>query len=595
MSGVIKAESLLLEDRQSVKKINNGKEQWGNGLEFLFSCISLSVGLGNIWRFPYIAFQNGGGTFVIPYLIVLLIIGRPIYYMEILVGQFSGKGCLQAFNMAPILKGVAAGQVLATIASITYYSSVMALTLRFLFVAFFPVLPWSYCRPNWGSECLDENSIENKTNKISPAELYFHKIVLREYDNIDEGIGLPNWDLVICLAISWFIIGAVLIKGIKSSGKVAYFLGTFPYIILVVLLIRAVTLPGAMQGIKFFFTPVWKNLINPMVWYAAVTQVFFSLAICFGTLITYASYNNFSRNVYNDIVIITTMDTCSSIIAGSITFGIVGHLSYETKSSIADAVKGGAGLAFITYPDAIAKFKILPQAFAILFFCMLFILGVGSTVGMGSCIIRVVKDRFPLISNWSLSVSLSVIGFMCSLVYMTPGGQFILNLVDFYGVSFTALILAIGELVAVGWIYGVKRFCEDIKFMLGMNTSIYWRLCWSLISPALLLSVLIYTLLDLRPLTYKNREYPRAAHIIGWCLTTLGLLQIPLSAAYEFYRQDNTRDVKKKFLNILKPSPSWGPLNSHLHEEYSNQRLELQINQEKSKNIFNKIYENIFG
>lgn len=82
------------------------KEQWGNDIEFLFSCISLSVGLGNIWRFPYIAFQNGGGAFVIPYIIVLLIIGRPVYYLEILVGQFSGRGCIKAFSMAPILKGM---------------------------------------------------------------------------------------------------------------------------------------------------------------------------------------------------------------------------------------------------------------------------------------------------------------------------------------------------------------------------------------------------------------------------------------------------------------------------------------------------------
>lgn len=81
------------------------KEQWGNEIEFLFSCISLSVGLGNIWRFPYIAFQNGGGAFVIPYLIVLLIIGRPVYYLEIILGQFSGRGCIKAFNMAPIMKG----------------------------------------------------------------------------------------------------------------------------------------------------------------------------------------------------------------------------------------------------------------------------------------------------------------------------------------------------------------------------------------------------------------------------------------------------------------------------------------------------------
>ncbi|XP_014085724.2 sodium-dependent nutrient amino acid transporter 1 isoform X2 [Bactrocera oleae] len=350
------------------------KEQWGNEIEFLFSCISLSVGLGNIWRFPYIAFQNGGGAFVIPYLIVLLIIGRPVYYLEIILGQFSGRGCIKAFNMAPIMKGVAAGQVLATGASITYYSSIMALTLRFLIASFSKVLPWSYCREEWGDSCLNETTSvafngtqlnvlsHERQTKMSPAELYFQKEILHEQDDIFNGLGMPNWELVGCLAVAWFIIGGVLIRGVKSSGKAAYFLGVFPYVVLLVLLLRAVTLPGAMDGIIYFFKPQWSELLNPLVWYAAVTQVFFSLAICFGTLITYASYNNFSRNVYKDIVIITTMDSCSSIIAGCITFGILGNLAFKTGAAdVASVVKGGAGLAFISYPDAIAKLEFMPQ------------------------------------------------------------------------------------------------------------------------------------------------------------------------------------------------------------------------------------------
>ncbi|KAI8037182.1 hypothetical protein M5D96_009930 [Drosophila gunungcola] len=440
-------------------------EQWGNGLEFLFSCISLSVGLGNIWRFPYIAFQNGGGTFVIPYLIALLVIGRPVYYLEISLGQFTGRGVVKAFDMAPLLKGVAVGQVLATAASITYYSSIMALTLRFLVASSGSELPWSRCWESWGSDCHD-GSAGNGSGKMSPAQPYFEREILHEVPTIDNGVGVPNWQLVACLALAWLVIGGVLIRGIKSSGKAAYFLGVFPYVVLLILLLRAVTLPGAIDGIIYFFKPQWSELLNPLVWYAAVTQVFFSLAICFGTLITYASYNNFNRNVYNDIVIITTMDSCSSIIAGCITFGILGNLARETGvSDIGSVVKGGAGLAFISYPEAIARFEYVPQMFAVLFFLMLFVLGIGSTVGMGSCILRVVRDQLGLRSPpiWKLATGLAVMGFSVSIVYMTPGGQFVLNLVDFYGVSFTALILAIGELVAVAWIYG-GYFVTKIKF-----------------------------------------------------------------------------------------------------------------------------------
>ncbi|KAH8407669.1 hypothetical protein KR222_010143 [Zaprionus bogoriensis] len=549
------------------------KEEWGNGLEFLFSCISLSVGLGNIWRFPYIAFQNGGGTFVIPYLIALLVIGRPCYFLEISLGQFRGGGVLRAFDLAPLLKGVAAGQVLATGASITYYSSIMALTLRFLLASFGTELPWSRCQPSWGNDCYDGSAASgsNASGKMSPAQLYFEREILHELPNIDEGLGVPNWQLVACLALSWLIIGAVLIRGIKSSGKAAYFLGVFPYVVLLILLLRAVTLPGAWNGIVYFFKPQWRELLNPLVWYAAVTQVFFSLAICFGTVITYASYNNFNRNVYNDIVIITTMDSCSSIIAGCITFGILGNLAQQTGiTDIGSVVKGGAGLAFISYPEAIAKFEYVPQMFAVLFFLMLFVLGIGSTVGMGSCILRVLRDQFGQRAgpSWALAGGLAILGFGVSIVYMTPGGQFILNLVDFYGVSFTALILAIGELLAVAWLYGVRRFCADIKYMMGIELGCYWRMCWAYITPGLMTAVLLYMLVDMKGLTYKGVAYPQLAHVFGCCLAAFGLLQLPGWALYAIYKQRQTRDGLWKSLRAAcKPAESWGPANVQMTHE----------------------------
>ncbi|KAM8714182.1 hypothetical protein ACLKA7_014338 [Drosophila subpalustris] len=545
------------------------KEEWGNGLEFLFSCISLSVGLGNIWRFPYIAFQNGGGTFVIPYLIALLVIGRPVYYLEISLGQFRGGGALRAFDLSPIFKGVAAGQVLATGASITYYSSIMALTLRFLLASFSSELPWSSCHDNWGDDCHDGSSPNvNATGKMSPAQLYFEREILHELPNIDNGLGLPNWQLVACLAAAWLIIGLVLIRGIKSSGKAAYFLGVFPYVVLLVLLLRAVTLPGAWDGIVYFFKPQWRELLNPLVWYAAVTQVFFSLAICFGTLITYASYNNFNRNVYNDILIITTMDSCSSIIAGCITFGILGNLARQTGvADIGSVVKGGAGLAFISYPEAIAKFEYVPQMFAVLFFLMLFVLGIGSTVGMGSCILRVIRDQFGKRAgpSWALAGGLATLGFAVSIVYMTPGGQFILNLVDFYGVSFTALILAIGELVAVAWFYGVRRFCADIKYMMGIETGWFWRICWAYVTPGLMSAVLLYTLFDMSALTYKGVAYPQVAHVFGCCLAAFGLLQLPGWALYAVYKRRKAGvSLWQRLCAACQPAESWGPANAQM-------------------------------
>lgn len=154
----------------------------------------------------------------------------------------------------------------------------------------------------------------------------------------------------------------ILVKGVRSAGKASYFLAIFPYLVMLILLTRALTLPGAYNGIVYFLKPQWDQILNPKVWYAAVTQVFYSLSICFGNIIMYSSYNKFGHNVHRDASIVTTLDTFTSLLAGCTIFGILGHLAHEIGTDdIATVVKGGTGLAFISYPEAIAKFTFLPQ------------------------------------------------------------------------------------------------------------------------------------------------------------------------------------------------------------------------------------------
>ena len=124
------------------------------------------------------------------------------------------------------------------------------------------------------------------------------KEILKETSTIDDGIGYPNWQLVLCLIFAWICIGGILIKGVKSSGKASYFLSVFPYVIMIILLIRSATLEGAIDGMIYFIKPQWNKIFEAKVWYAAVTQVFYSLAVCFGSIIMYSSYNRFDQNIY---------------------------------------------------------------------------------------------------------------------------------------------------------------------------------------------------------------------------------------------------------------------------------------------------------
>lgn len=150
---------------------------WGNSIEFLMSCISMSVGLGNIWRFPFTAYENGGGAFLIPYIIVLILVGKPMYYLEMILGQFSSRSGVKIWSMNPLFKGVGIGQLVATICVITYYCSMIALALHYMFASFSTELPWSHCRPEW-ENCVDSKPTDNSTvapgnGSSSSSEYYF--------------------------------------------------------------------------------------------------------------------------------------------------------------------------------------------------------------------------------------------------------------------------------------------------------------------------------------------------------------------------------------------------------------------------------------
>ncbi|XP_046747573.1 sodium-dependent nutrient amino acid transporter 1-like [Diprion similis] len=548
--------------------IAEGEEEratWGSGLEFLMSCIAMSIGLGNVWRFPFTAYENGGGAFLIPYIIVLFVVGKPFYYLEMIMGQFTSRSSVKMWALAPGFKGVGWAQMFSMISVGTYYCSLMSLTLFYLIKSFSYELPWSTCLEEWDG-CVDSvksnNSVITGNGTMrSSAELYFSKTVLREKENIDDGIGLPDWRLTMCLLFAWCCIFGVLARGVKGSGKAAYFLAIFPYIIMIALLIRAVTLEGAIDGIIFFIKPNWEKLFDPNVWYAAVTQCFFSLSVCFGGVVMYSSYNEFDHNIYRDAMVVTTLDTFTSLMAGFTIFGILGNLAHELGTDdIRNVVRGGTGLAFISYPDAIAKFSVLPQAFSFLFFLMLYVLGIGSAIALAGGINSVICDQFPTWKHWHVVLGTSIFGFLVGMVYCTPGGQFVLQLVDYYAGSFIVFVLATFEVTGIFWVYGLENFIDDVEFMLNRRPSVYWRLCWGVVTPVLLAAILIYTIAIMEPLKYSGISYPDSAHTAGWLLMTFGAIQIPLWMGVTIISKRNL-GLPEMIYAAFEPSKHWGPKN----------------------------------
>ncbi|XP_017064193.1 sodium-dependent nutrient amino acid transporter 1 [Drosophila eugracilis] len=593
-------------ENQAVERTN-----WGNGLEFLMSCISVSVGLGNVWRFPFTAYENGGGAFLIPYIIVLFLIGKPMYYLEMIIGQFTSQGTVKIWSVVPGFVGVGYGQAFGTICIISYYSSLLALTLYYLFVSFQSELPWSYCRDEW-TNCVNsrpqdytENLLtgmswanqtarnvsvlaDNDTVKLqSSSELYFLDVVIKEKLDISDGVGNPDWKLTIALFVSWVVIFLVIMRGVKSSGKAAYFLALFPYVVLFVLLIRAVTLEGARDGILFFLEPQWGELLNPTVWKEAVVQCFFSLAVGSGPIIMFASYNRFDHGIYRDAMIVTTLDTLTSLLGGITIFAILGNLAHNLQiENIRDVVRSGTGLAFISYPDAISKFQAVPQLFSVLFFFMLFVLGIGSIVALQSTIVTIICDQFKDWKYWKVALTTSVCGFLMGLVYVTPGGQWILTLVDFYGGTYVVFILAIFELAGIVWVYGLQNFCDDIEFMCNRRVSWYWRACWSVFTPVMMIIIFIYSMATIEPIKYSELYFPEAANVAGWLLFAIGAAQFPLWGLWYISRHQQGT-LWQSFKASLKPSDRWGPANPDIRREwviFKNQKAaERSARQETTK------------
>ncbi|XP_052891518.1 sodium-dependent nutrient amino acid transporter 1-like [Anopheles moucheti] len=571
------------------------REKWGRGIEFLLSCVALSVGFGNIWRFPYTAMQNGGGAFLIPYLVVLFLVGRPLYYLEMVMGQFSSRGSIKVFDVAPLMRGVGVGQTLALVLILGYYAAVLSISVRYFVASFGSPLPWARCEPEWIG-CVEsefKGYAQNESFRPS-AEFYFNRSVLHNYWTVDEGIGWPDWKLTLCLLFCWICITCILIKGIRSSGKASYFLAIFPYLVLLVLLIHTCTLEGADRGILYLLKPQWKKLLDVQVWYAAVTQCFFSLTISLGSVIVFASYNSFSNNIYRDAMIISWLDTFTSIISGIVVFGIVGNIAHITRNRIEDMqISQGPKLTFVTYPDAIAKFDAAQNVFAVLFFLMFFLLGLGSNTGIVTTIATAIRDRFPKLPHWKVVVMIAIYGFGCGLVYITPGGLHVLDVVDKYGVTLTTLTLVMLEIVTFCWLYGVDQITRDIQLMLNRKTGVFWRVCWSFVTLAIVIVIWLFSFIQYTPL-----PVPPGMTAFGWCLYAFVMVQVVVWAAYELHNRAEKRFIDK-ITAACQPTADWGPEDSTMRLRYRTEMAKMceEVGPQSDsvgKNILRKILNTFY-
>ncbi|XP_061436739.1 sodium-dependent serotonin transporter-like [Lethenteron reissneri] len=536
------------------------RDTWGRKVDFLLSVVGFAVDLGNVWRFPYVCYQNGGGAFLFPYMVMVVFGGVPLFYMELALGQFHRTGAISLWSkICPLFKGVGYAICVMSLYVAFYYNTVIAWALFYLYSSLTAELPWAHCDNAWNTpHCSDYFLRDNSTwgaHSRSPAEEFYTRHVLGLHNAWGlEDVGWLRWPLVACVALVFLAVYFSLWRGVRTSGKVVWFTATFPYLVLGVLLVRGATLPGAWRGVRFYLTPNWDRLLDSEVWVAAAAQVFFSLGPGFGVLLALASYNPFHNNLYRDAIVTSSINCATSFISGFVIFTVLGYMAERRGEKVEDVAKNiGPSLLFITYPEAIATMPGAPF-FAVIFFIMMVTLGLDSTFGGLEAIVTAVTDEFPRVFSRRRGLLLLLVVFTCflgSLSTLTQGGAYVVKLLEEFGTGVAIIAVVLFESIAVSWFYGVRRFSSDIKDMLGFTPGLFWQVCWAAFSPIFLSLICLSFLLTTPQLRLFDYAFPPWSISVGYVVSASSFVCVPLYMIYALVRAPGT--LRQRLRAVVTP------------------------------------------
>ncbi|XP_077362717.1 sodium-dependent neutral amino acid transporter B(0)AT1-like [Festucalex cinctus] len=577
------------------------RPKWDNKAQYLLTCVGFCVGLGNVWRFPYLCQSHGGGAFMIPFLILVVLEGVPLLHLEFAIGQRLRKGSVGVWrSINPYLTGVGISSLLVSFLVGMYYNTIMAWIMWYLFNSFQDPLPWSQCPLN-----ANRTGPVDECERSSTVDYFWYRETLNTSESIEHSGGLQWW-MVLSLVAAWTVLYVCCIRGIETSGKAVYITSTLPYVVLTIFLIRGLTLKGAVEGIKFLFTPDVNELMNPSTWLDAGAQVFYSFSLAFGGLISFSSYNSVHNNCEQDAVLISIINGCTSVYSATVIYSIIGFRATEkyddciggnilkllnafdlpegniTESNYdnmlvhlnqtsPDVVQNlqiqtcdmqfflsqgveGTGLAFIVFTEAIINMPVSP-VWAVLFFIMLFCLGLSTMFGSIEGVVVPLQDLNVLPKKWpkELFCGLAcVISFAFGIIFTQRSGNYWLALFDNFAGSIPLLVIGLCEMVAIIYIYGVDRFNKDIEFMIGHKPNIFWQVTWRVVSPLIMVVILVFYFVTqvTKSLTYlawnpesesfpalEVRPYPEWISVIVFILAGIPSLIIPAVALFKFLQR----------------------------------------------------------
>ncbi|MBA2442722.1 MAG: sodium-dependent transporter [Rubrobacter sp.] len=470
------------------------RDSFGTKFGFILAAIGSAIGLGNIWRYPYIAYENGGGAFLLPYLIAVVTAGIPVLILEYSLGNRWRSAAPFSYRaLSRRWEWLGWWQIAVSFMITTYYMVIIGWVLSYTYFSI---------GTQWGSD----------------PDGFFNN----EYLGLSEGfwdIGGIQWGVLLTLLIAWGINYWLLRRGVSRGIEVAakILIPTLAVMILIVT-IRGLTLPGAVEGLNTLLTPDFAELLNPAVWVAAYGQVFFSIGVAFSIMIAYASYLSRRSDLANSAFIVALSNTGFEFMAALGIFSVLGFLAVQQSVSVDEVATEGIGLAFVAFPQIINELPALNSLFGVLFFGALFFAGLTSSLSILECCISGVKDKFNLSRagavNWVCGPA-----FVVSLLYVTNGGLFYLDVIDHFMNNYGLVLSALFQVVLVAWV--VRRLRDQQAYVNErsyIRAGTWWIVSLAVITPVLLIVVTAFNLYE--ELTVAYGDYPVSGLLVfGWGVT----------------------------------------------------------------------------
>jgi len=464
------------------------RSQWGTRAGFIMAAVGSAVGLGNIWRFPYVAYENGGGAFFIPYLFALLTGGIPILIMEFTMGhKYRGSAPLSFFRMSgKKAEWIGWWGIFVSFVISTYYAVIIAWAMKYTVYSF---------KLSWGTD----------------TESFLFGDVLNLAETPGQAGGfVPG--VLFPLLLVWLIAFIILFAGVKRGIELAnrIFIPTLIVVFLLVVL-RAVTLEGAGLGLDAFFKPDLGKLADPTVWVAAYGHIFFSLSIAFAIMITYSSYLPKKSDITNNAFITGFANSGFELLAGIGVFAALGFMATQANVAVSEVASAGVGLAFVVFPQIVNEMPGMNGLFGALFFLSLVLAGLTSLVSISETYIAGVADKFNISRRRSVIIGVGL-SAVISLLFATRGGLFFLDAADYFINQFGVAAIGLVEVIMIAWVFRkLGTFENHANAISDIRLGGWWKFCLSVITPL----VLGYMMFGLLKINLLKQHTDGEGNVIG--------------------------------------------------------------------------------